>query len=224
MKIFLDTSNIADIETWLEHGIVDGVTTNPSIMLKQGNRDLRGSVTAIAHLIAPRPVSVEVYTNELSQMLQQAREFATWASNIVVKITIITEQGASCLPVIRTLASENINVNCTACLTFTQLMLATKAGARYVSLLIGRISEEGGSGYDTVSISRKWLDIWGYQSEIIAGSIRSVADVRQVAMAGVHIATIPPQLLPNLLDHKYSRFTVKQLIEDGQEAFNKRED
>ncbi|MFH1884619.1 MAG: transaldolase family protein [Planctomycetota bacterium] len=219
MEIFLDTSNIAEIEKWLRHGVIDGVTTNPSIMLNDGHRDNRTAAQEIAALIHPRPVSVEVYTNDLDEMLTQAREFATWAENIVIKITIINEAGEPCLRVIKILEDEGIHVNCTACLSFSQAVLAAKAGATYVSLFVGRINDEGNDGPEVIRKTRQWLDMWGSKSKIIVGSIRSVMDIQLTALTGAHVITIPPFFISKMTDHKYSRFTVQQFVSDGKKAF-----
>lgn len=219
MEIFLDTSNLAEIEKWLWHGVIDGVTTNPSIMFKDGHRDLEAGSKEIAALIAPRPVSVEVITNDLSEMVRQAREFASWASNIVIKIPILNEDGAPCLEVIKTLEEEGIRVNCTACMSFGQAVLAAKAGATYVSLFGGRISDEGHDAPKVIKMAREWLDLWGYKSRIIVGSIREVINIQDAAVAGAHVITIPPKFMAKMVDHKYSRYTVGQFVRDGQMAF-----
>lgn len=220
MEIFLDTSNVAEIEKWLNQGVIDGVTTNPSIMRKDGHRDMKAGAVEIARLVTPRPVSVEVFTNHTEEMVSQAREIASWADNIVVKITIINEHGEPCLGVINTLTSEGIKVNCTACMSFTQAILATKAGANYVSLFMGRINDEGNDGPEVVRKTRYWLDQWDYPSKIIVGSIRTVMDVQQAALANAHVITIPPEFMPRMVDHKFSRFTVQQFVNDGEQAFS----
>src|SRR5438128_204098 len=134
MEIFADTSDVTEIGKWLQRGVLDGVTTNPSIMLKDGVRDIEKAAREIAALLERRPVSVEVTTNDLDEMLVQARAFARWAPNIVVKIPVINEDGASCLEVIHALADEEIKVNATAMLSFNQVVMAAKAGAIYLSI------------------------------------------------------------------------------------------
>lgn len=188
-------------------------------MLKDGHRDLEIGSKEIAALIAPRPVSVEVITNDLSEMVRQAREFASWASNIVIKIPILNEDGEPCLQVIKNLEEEGIRVNCTACLSIGQAVLAAKAGATYVSLFGGRISDEGHDAPKVIKMTRKWLDLWGYRSKIIVGSIREVVNIQDAAIAGAHVITIPPQFMTKMVDHKYSRFTVGQFVRDGERAF-----
>ena len=143
MEVFADTADIAEITKWLRRGVLDGVTTNPSIMLKDGVRDMEKAAREIAEVLEGRPVSVEVTSNDPDEMLGQAQAYATWAPNIVVKIPIINEDGAPCLEVIRALAADGIKVNATAMLSFNQVMLAAKAGAAYLSIFAGRVADEG---------------------------------------------------------------------------------
>ncbi|GAG33432.1 unnamed protein product, partial [marine sediment metagenome] len=143
MEIFIDTANLEEIYRWLEYGVVDGVTTNPSILLKDGGHDMETRAREIAELVFPCPVSVEVTTNEQREMVEQARELASWAPNIVVKIPVVNEYGEPSLGVVRTLVQEGIKVNMTACLSFGQVMLGAKAGATYVSIFGGRVADEG---------------------------------------------------------------------------------
>lgn len=220
MKIFLDSANAHEIESWLREGVVDGVTTNPSIMLKDGVYDIEEGARQIASTLGDRPLSVEVTSNDCSEMIRQAREFSRWGRNVAVKIPIINEFGESSLSVISTLRSEGIAVNVTAILSFNQAVLATKAGATYVSIFAGRVADEGGDPAVVICNVRKWLDQWGYSTEIIVGSIRSVMDVQSAALAGAHIITIPPQFLGKMLDHKYTRETVRQFVADAEKAMD----
>lgn len=218
MQIFVDSANIQEIEHWLRQGVVDGVTTNPSIMLKDGVYDLEAGARRLCDLLKPRPVSIEVTTNDREEMLEQARTFARWGENVVVKIPVITEDGKSCLDVVNALTLEGISVNCTAILCFNQAMLAAKAGATYVSIFAGRIADEGNDSNIVVRHVRDWLDQWSYRSRIIVGSIRSTMDVQNAALAGAHIVTIPPQFLNKMIDHKYTRDTVRQFNQDAEKA------
>jgi transaldolase len=218
MQIFVDSANTQEIERWLRQGVVDGVTTNPSIMLKDGVTDLEAATRRLCDLLKPRPVSVEVTTNDPVEMLEQAQSFARWGENVVVKIPVITEDGRSCLDVVNALTLEGISVNCTAILSFNQAMLATKAGATYVSIFAGRIADEGNDPSVVVRHVRAWLDQWSYRSRIIVGSIRSTMDVQNAALAGAHIVTIPPQFLGKMIDHKYTRDTVRQFNQDADKA------
>ena len=218
MEIFVDSANYQEIETWFRQGVVDGVTTNPSIMWKDGVYEIEDHAKRICRLLGDRPVSVEVTTNDRVAMVDQARVFAKWAPNVVVKIPVINQEGQSCLGVIHQLREEGIRINCTAILSFNQAVLASKAGANYVSIFAGRVSDEGGDACAIIRSVRGWLDMWHLPSKIIVGSIRSAIDVQAAAMAGAHIVTIPPQFLPKMVDHKYSRDTVRGFVADARKA------
>jgi transaldolase len=219
MQIFIDSANIREIEKWVRFGIADGVTTNPSIMLKDGMTNMEKGAKEIAAIFGERPVSVEVTSDNPEEMLGQAREFASWAKNIVVKIPIINQYGEPCLEVIHTLEEEGIRINATAALSFGQMALSAKAGATYSSIFSGRVADEGGDPWELVAMSVDWLESWDYKTRIIVGSIRSVIDIQNAAVAGAHIITIPPQFLSKWVDHKYSRETVKQFMDDAKKAF-----
>ena len=218
MQIFIDSASVTEIEKWLKMGIVDGVTTNPSIMFKDRVYDVKAGAKAIAVLVNPRPVSVEVTTNDLAEMIKQAREFASWASNIVVKIPQETQDGVPCYGVIKQLESEGIKVNATIAMSLGQVMLAAKAGATYISIFAGRVSDEGGNAPEVIKNAIDWLERWNYRSKIIVGSIREAINIQDAALAGAHIITIPPEFLTRMADHKYSRATVAQFVGDAKKA------
>ncbi len=221
MEIFIDSASKTEIEKWLKMGVADGVTTNPSIMLKDGVYDAERGAKEIAALINPRPLSVEVTTNDLDEMLAQARKFTSWASNIAVKIPQENQDGEPCYGVIHQLETEGVKVNATVALSFGQVILSAKAGATYISIFAGRLGDEGGNPAEVIANSVDWLERWGYKSKIIVGSIRSVADVLQAALAGSHVITIPPQFIARMADHKYTRETVKQFVTDARTALEK---
>lgn len=218
MEIFIDSASVTEIEKWLEMGVIDGVTTNPSIMFKDGVYDAEAGAKKIAALVEPKPVSVEVTTNDLDEMLLQAQRFASWAPNIVIKIPQITQDGVPCYGLIRQLESEGIKVNATVAMSFGQVILAAKAEATYISIFAGRVTDEGGNAFEVIKNSVDWLERWKYRSKIIVGSIRSVGDILTAAMAGAHVITIPPQFLGKMADHKYTRETVRQFVDDAQKA------
>ncbi len=218
MEIFIDSANIVEVEKWLEMGVIDGVTTNPTIMFNDGVYDAETGAKKIAALVDPKPVCVEVTTNDLDEMLVQAHQFASWAPNIVVKIPHITQDGVPCYSVLRKLESEGVRVNATAALSFSQVMLAAKTGATYVSIFAGRVADEGGNAAEVIGNSVAWLEHWKYGSKLVVGSIRSVGDILSAAMAGAHIITIPPQFLGKMADHKYTRDTVGQFVNDARKA------
>jgi transaldolase len=218
MQIFLDSANQKEIEKWLHQGIIDGLTTNPSIMFKDGVYDIEQGARKLCALFGERPVSVEVTTNDRKEMVEQARSFARWSQNVVVKIPVINEDGESCLGVINTLNREGILVNSTAILSFNQAILAAKAGATYVSIFAGRVADEGNDPTVVIRNVREWLDAWDYTAKIIVGSIRTVMDIQAAALAGAHIITIPPPFLAKMVDHKYTRETVRQFNQDAHNA------
>jgi transaldolase len=218
VRIFLDSADLTEIQHWLGQGVIDGVTTNPTVLLKDKVYDVKTGVRRISALLGTNPVSVEVTTNDLKEMIDQAREFSKWGSNIVVKVPVVNEAGESCLGVMNTLARERIAVNATALLSFNQAMLAAKAGATYVSIFAGRVADEGNDPCILIRNVRKWLDDWSHPAQIIVGSIRTLIDIQNAALSGAQIITIPPQFLPKMVDHKYTRETVRQFNRDAAKA------
>jgi len=172
----------------------------------------------IAKLIEPRPLSAEVTTNDLGEMMEQARRLASLADNVVIKIPHENEFGEPCYGVIHKLEKEGIRVNATAALSFGQVVLGAKAGATYISVFAGRVTDEGGNASEVIENSVGWLEAWDFKSRLIVGSIRSVGDVLTAVLAGAHIVTVPPQFLDKMADHKYTRDTVKGFIKDAQSA------
>lgn len=225
MKIFIDSADLEEISKYLSWGICDGVTTNPSINVACGMtswEEMKQRSIDIAKLIDPLPLSVEVTTDDLDEMLVQARDYAEWAGNINVKITITTCSGESCLPVINQLYRDGIDVNVTAMMTLNQAMLAAKAGGRYVSLFGGRIDDEGADATSTIRATRCWLDMWGDQCpnnpEIIVGSSRTLKNISDWASTGAHILTITPSVLGKLLVNARTKETVEQFLGDAKKA------
>jgi transaldolase len=151
-------------------------------------------------------------------MVTEAESFAAWASNIIIKIPQITQDGIPCYGVINHLESHGIKVNATAALSLGQVILAAKAGASYISIFSGRLSDEGGNAAEVIRNAADWLERWEYPGRLIIGSIRSVGDILSAAIAGAHIITIPPPFLMKMADHKYTRDTVRQFVADAQKA------
>lgn len=249
MQIFIDSSKIDEIAKWLPTGMVNGVTTNPSILYKDGVRDIKKGIVEICELVKPRPVSVEVYTDDLMEMYEQAQDLASWADNIVVKIPQTNSKGEPCYEAMKRLEDVGIKVNATIALSFGQVIMATKAGATYISIFWGRVTDVGGCGGEVVSDAVEWLETWRYRderillsctesvdkfkppaykdlvrykSEIIVGSIRSVGDVLSAAKAGAHIITIPPQFLLKMCQHHYTMATVRQFLGDAERIFGEK--
>ncbi|HEY42264.1 MAG TPA: transaldolase [Dehalococcoidia bacterium] len=218
MQIFIDSADINEIAKWSRMGVIDGVTTNPSIMLKDGVYDIETATREIAALIDPLPLSIEVTTNSPDDMVAQARLFASWAPNIVVKIPHVTYEGVPLYGTISDLERSGIRTNATAAMSLGQVILAAKARATYISLFAGRVADEGGNAAEVIRLSVEWLERWRHKSRVVAGSMRSVGDILSAVTAGAHIVTIPPQFLYKMADHKYSRETVKQFLDDAETA------
>lgn len=207
MKIFADTANVEDIKKVNELGIIDGVTTNPTLVAREG-KDWE-SVEKQICAIVDGPVSAEVTADRAPEMVDQARALSKWADNIVVKIPMTAEG----LKAVKVLSKEGIKTNVTLVFSAMQGMLAAKAGATYVSPFLGRLDDIGASGIELVEKLRQIFDNYGYQTEIIAASIRNYQHVEQVALAGCDIATVPAKILAKLWEHP--------LTDKGLAAFEK---
>jgi len=224
MAIFLDTGKIKEVEKYLKMGIIRGVTTNPSILLKDGVtgglKGIKQQTIKIAQLIDPYPVSVEVTTNDSEDMVKQARAFAQWAENVVIKITIHGPNGElENMEVIHDLETKyNVRVNVTAMMSAQQCLLAAMAGASYVSIFCGRVNNMGYNACDELSKLRNVLDKCELKSQIIAASTREILNVIEWLAAGAHIVTVQPNLLEGMIVHPYSKETVKMFLDDANKA------
>ena len=215
MKFFLDTANIDEIKRINDLGLCDGVTTNPSIIKKEG-KDFETVVKEIASIV-DGPVSAEVTSYTYHEMVEEARKLAAWKENIVVKIPM-TEAG---LKAINTLSKEGIKTNCTLIFSVSQGIMAMKAGATYISPFMGRIDDMGESGKKLIENLRRIIDIYGYDSEIIAASIRHINHLEQAALAGSHIATIPGSIFEKLWTHPLTTAGIESFKKDW-DAFQNR--
>jgi transaldolase len=223
MPIFLDTANIDEIARFSKLGILRGVTTNPSILLREdlpcGLAALEARVREIAKLIMPHPVAVEVLTNEREEMVDQARQFAAWSDNVVVKIPIHGPQGElHNLEVVRDLETrDGIRVNVTATTSAQQGLLAALSGASYVSLLGGRISDIGGDAAAEIARLRRALDRFELPARVIVGSCREACNVIDWIDAGAFAVTVPPVLLDRMLVQPASKEIVGAFLRDAGE-------
>lgn len=195
MKIFMDTADVDEIVGMAELGIVYGVTTNPSLIAKSG-RTQAEVIPEICKLVTG-PVSAEVISTECAGMVREARQLAQIADNIVVKIPCIAEG----LKAVRILSAEGIKTNVTLVFSLSQAILAANAGASYVSPFIGRLDDIGEDGVQLVANMVKIFKQYGLKTEIIAASIRNLDHVNQVMLAGAQIATIPTNVLEQMLLH-----------------------
>jgi transaldolase len=222
MKVFVDTADLAEIERWLKASLVDGITTNPSILKNAGFANPQEAWRKIIelknrYLAEPISLSAEVFRDDADGMLEQARAFVKEMNypGLTIKIPILGTDGSDRLAVIRTLNREKIAVNCTCCITWFQAFAAAKAGARYVSLLYRRIMDCGLDGLGMIRKTRELIDQYKLSSEIIVGSIRQFRDVLDAYEAGAHIVTVPPKFFPELLFHEKSVATQKQFLSDA---------
>ena len=215
MKFFLDTANVDQIKRINDLGLCDGVTTNPSLIKKEG-RDFKEVVTEIASIV-DGPISAEVTSYDYEEMVKEALEISKWAENIVVKIPM-TEDG---LKAINTLSKKGIKTNCTLIFSVSQGLMAAKAGATYISPFVGRIDDMGEDGGELIYNLKQVLDNYGLKAEIIAASIRTNKHLEDAALAGAHIATIPGTLFEKLWTHPLTSQGIENFKKDW-EAFIKR--
>lgn len=210
MKFFLDTASLADIRWAARAGLIDGITTNPTLLGKAaGDVDPTDLLKEICSLV-DGPVSAEVVGVEADVMYREGRELAKLADNIVVKIPMI-EEG---LPTVRRLAADGIRVNVTLCFSSVQCLIAAKAGATFVSPFIGRLDDVGQEGMDVIREARQIFDNYAIETELLAASIRHPRHVVEAAMLGADIATMPTDVLKKLLLHPLTDRGLDQFLSD----------
>lgn len=220
--IFLDTGKIDEIRKYHQMGIIRGVTTNPSIMLRDGvtggMEGIKKRAIEIAKLIHPLPLSVEVTNNDPARMTAQALEFSKWADNINVKITIHGPKGElDNVQIIHELEHKHdIRINVTAMMSAQQCFLAAMAGATYVSIFGGRVNNMGYDSRLEVKRLRGLLDSFKMSSQIIVGSCREVLNIVEWFEAGAHIVTAGPSLVEGMIIHPYTKETVEMFVRDGE--------
>ncbi|MFY8031163.1 MAG: fructose-6-phosphate aldolase [Devosia sp.] len=208
MKFFVDTAEIADIKKLYETGLLDGVTTNPSLVAKSG----RNFLEVIAEICAavPGPVSAEVASTEYDGMIAEGRKLAKIAKNVVVKLPLTVDG----LRATKTFTDEGIKTNVTRCFSPNQALLAAKVGATYVSPFIGRLDDINLEGMDLIENIRQIYDNYDFKTQILAASIRSANHVTQAALAGADVATIPPPVIYKLADHPLTKSGLEQFVKD----------
>jgi len=227
MAIFLDSSKPSEIKKYHQMGILRGVTTNPTIMYKDGvtggMKGIKERSIEIAHLVHPYPVSVEVMTNDRDLMIEQAKEFSSWADNINVKITIHGPNGElENVEVIHELETQyDVRVNTTAMMSAQQGLVAALAGSTYVSIFGGRVNNMGYNCIDEIIKLRNILDSFDLSSKIIIGSTREVLNIIEWLEAGAHIVTVTPNLLEKMIVHPYSKETVQMFLKDAEAIHSK---
>lgn len=209
MELFLDTANLEHIRHGVDLGVVSGVTTNPSLVSKEGSVDYASLVREICAVV-PGPVSAEVLGQDAHGMVAEAREIAEWADNIAVKIPA-TLEGIKATSV---LAKDNIKVNVTLCFSLNQAMLAARAGAAFISPFVGRLDDIGEDGMAVVFDIVQYLGYYELPSQVIAASIRHPQHCVKASKAGAHIATVPYKVLLQMIQHPLTDIGIKRFEED----------
>jgi transaldolase len=213
MKFFVDTADLAEIKELAATGLLDGVTTNPSLVAKAGG-DFKGLVAEICSIV-PGPVSAEVAATDVEGMLKEGRTLARIAGNVAVKVPLTWEGLKAC----RTLTGDGIMVNVTLCFSANQALLAAKAGATFVSPFVGRLDDAGQDGMELLREIRTVYDNYAdLGTQILAASIRHVGHVRQAAMIGADVATIPPAVLRALVKHPLTDKGLEQFLADWRKT------
>ena len=212
MKFFIDTANVEAIRTAHERGMVDGVTTNPSLVAKEG-RDFRTVIDEIASFVKG-PISLEVVSEDAEGMLKEARELNGWIDNAAIKIPMTWEG----LKAVKVCADEGIQTNVTLVFSPNQAILAAKAGATYVSPFIGRLDDIGQVGMEIIEGIAQIYANYGLETEIIVASIRHPIHVYEAALIGADIATIPPAVLDKMVNHPLTDIGIKKFLDDWKKV------
>jgi len=212
MKIFLDTASIGELREGVAMGVVVGCTTNPSLIAKE-KRPFRPLVEEICSIV-PGPVSLEVVATDEEGMVKEGKELAQIAPNVVVKCPL-TREG---LKAVRRLTQEGIKVNQTLCFSPTQALLSAKAGSTYISPFLGRLDDISHVGMDLVRQIVEIYRVQGFQTKVLAASIRNPLHVVDAALAGAHVATMPFAVLEQLLKHPLTDIGLKKFLDDWNKA------
>jgi transaldolase len=208
MDLFIDSAEVAELRAAAASGLIDGVTTNPSLIAKSG-RKMADAIAEICAII-PGPVSAEAVATDVEGMLAEGRYLAKIAPNVVVKLPL-TENG---LRACRTLSDEGTKVNVTLCFSAVQALLAAKAGAYFISPFIGRLDDQGLDGMQLIGDIRTIYDNYGFDTKILAASIRTTNHVRDAALAGADCATIPSKIFAALYKHPLTDAGVEAFLKD----------
>ncbi len=215
MKIFLDTANLDELRAAAKWGIVDGVTTNPSLIAKEG-KPIKEQVAAICDIV-DGPVSAEVISVEAKAMIAEGRELAKVHKNIIVKLPLIRDGIEAC----SALSKEGIRTNVTLCFSPAQALLAAKAGAYFISPFVGRLDDVGATGMDLVRQIVAIYENYDYETQVLAASLRGPLHVVEASLAGAHIGTMPFKVLDSLFNHPLTDKGLEQFLKDYNKAFAK---
>ena len=210
MRIFLDTASIDDIRKGAALGVVDGVTTNPTLVAREGV-EYKDRILEICSVV-DGPISAECISTEVDALVEEARRIASWHPNVIVKIAM----GEVGLQAIKRVSAEGIKVNTTLIFSANQALLAAKAGAAYVSPFVGRLNDAGQDGIAVIRESVAIFDAYHLPTQVLAASIRGPRDVTECAIAGAHVATIPPAILHQMVNHPLTDKGIEIFLKDAQ--------
>ncbi|WP_343345386.1 fructose-6-phosphate aldolase [Terrisporobacter petrolearius] len=215
MKLFIDTANIDEIREIAQLGVICGVTTNPSLIAKEG-RDIVSAMNEITEIV-DGPISAEVIALQCDEMVREAEQLVKIHENIVIKLPMCKEG----LKAVKTLSKNGIKTNVTLIFSAVQALMAARAGATYVSPFVGRLDDIGTVGIDLISQISEIFQIHNIQTEIISASIRHPMHVHESALAGAHIATIPYKLYNQMFNHPLTTSGIEKFVKDYEAAFGK---
>ncbi len=213
MKFFIDTANLNEIREAAAMGILDGVTTNPSLMAKEGKANNKETIREICEVVGG-PVSVEVLATDAGSMCKEAQEYAAWHKHVVVKLPTTKDGVKAC----KCLTEQGIKTNLTLCFSPNQALLVAKAGATYVSPFIGRLDDISLNGMDLIRQILAIYRNYGYQTQVLAASIRHPMHVVDAAVAGAHVATIPFKVLDMMFNHPLTDKGLAAFLKDYEKV------
>lgn len=213
MKFFLDTANLDELRKGTEWGIVDGVTTNPSLIAKEG-KPIQEQIAAICDIV-DGPISAEVVAITAKDMIREGRELAKIHKNVIVKVPLIRDGIEAC----SALSKEGIRVNVTLCFSAAQALLAAKAGAHFISPFVGRLDDIGANGMDLVRQIVAIYENYNFSTEVLAASLRGPMHVIESALAGAHIGTMPFKVMEMLFSHPLTDKGLEQFLKDHAKTF-----
>ena len=208
MKFFIDTANIEEIKKLIPTGFVDGVTTNPSLIAKQG-ADMASTIKAICSIVKG-PVSAEVTATEFPKMHEEGIYLASLAKNVAVKVPLTADGLQTC----KALREQRIKVNVTLCFSAAQALLAAKAGATFISPFVGRLDDIGEKGMDLIDDIVVMYENYGFDTEVLVASVRTKQHIIDAAVIGAHIATLPPKIIYDLYEHPLTDKGLKAFLDD----------
>jgi transaldolase len=212
MKFFIDTADVKEIRDAAAMGLVDGVTTNPSLVAKTG-RKFKDVLLEICDIVKG-PVSAEVVSTTHDEMMKEAREYSKLRDNIVVKIPLLAEG----LKAVKTCSNEGIKTNVTLCFSATQALLAAKAGATYISPFVGRLDDISTDGMQLIGEIVQIYDNYAYETEVLVASVRGPMHVQQAALMGAHVMTAPYSVLVQLCKHPLTDIGLEKFLKDWEKV------